>query len=74
MHNYVIIKLNYTDQKKLLPNFLKFKLNKRGVCGGVYNLYLSSDIAIKVSTLVKTNTGKMKYKKEHRLLNWNIPR
>ncbi len=31
MHNYLIIKLSYTDQKKLLPNFLKFKLNKRGV-------------------------------------------
>ncbi len=25
------IKLSYTDQKKLLPKFLKFKLNKRGV-------------------------------------------
>ncbi len=25
------IKLNYTAQEKLLPNFLKFKLNKRGV-------------------------------------------
>ena len=24
-------KLSYTDQKKLLPNFLKFKVNKRGV-------------------------------------------
>ena len=23
--------VNYTDQKKLLPNVLKFKLNKRGV-------------------------------------------
>ncbi len=31
MHNYLIIKPSYTDQKKLLPNFLKFKLNKRGV-------------------------------------------
>ena len=31
MHNYLMIKLNYTDQKKLLPDFLKFKLKKRGV-------------------------------------------
>ncbi len=23
--------VNYTDQKKLLPNFFEFKLNKRGV-------------------------------------------
>ncbi len=36
-----VIKLSYTDQKKLLLNFLKFKLNKRGVsflreCSQVY--------------------------------------
>ncbi len=31
IHNYLMIKVNYTDQKKLPPDFLKFKLNKRGV-------------------------------------------
>ena len=31
MHNYLMIKVDYTDQKKFLPDFLKFKLNKRGV-------------------------------------------
>ncbi len=30
-YNYLIIQLKYTDQEKLLPNFIKFKLNKRGV-------------------------------------------
>ncbi len=31
MHNYLMIKVDYTAPKKLLPDFLKFKLNKRGV-------------------------------------------
>ncbi len=31
MHNYLMIKVDYTDQKKLLLHFFKFKLNKWGV-------------------------------------------